>query len=1212
MFWHIAWFEIRYWLRSWMLWIFLAIIGALIFGAISTDEILSDFNLSNIYRNAPFAIANYYAAIGVFALLMTAIFVNSAALRDFNYNTHQMMFSTPVRRRDLLLGRFVGATGISLIPMLGVSLAILLAEYMPGADPKRWEAVSWSAHAKSILLFALPDTFLTAAILFAAVVVWRREIASFIAAILLFAGRSVAGQVFQDVRWERTRALLDPFGLRAFAAVTKYWTVADKNALSPSFNGLLLWNRLLWIGVGCVAFAFAYARFSFTERRTKSKAPFANERSAIVPATSLAPHPQMTDSPWAKLFGSLKIHFRGMAKNTAFVIVVLIGFVISGFALALGATQFSGNETFRIYPVTYGVIDLIRGTLDYFLVIIIVYFAGALVWKDRDERMDEIADATPTSEWVSYSSRLVTLIGMVILIQAVALMAGIAVQAAHDYHRFQFALYVHELLVRDASGFVLLAILAFFIQVLAPNKYVGYFVFIVFYSFNTYFWQALNVATNLVQFAGRPNVIYSDFFGDAPYRKAWDWFTLYWLLFGALLAIATVMFWPRGKQDRWHARARNAALRFRRGWKVVTAVCLLAFATCGSWIWYNTEILNPLLGPKDVARIQADYEKTYKQYDKLPQPRVRSVKFAVNIFPADRNIEIRGDQVIYNPYSRPLDETHFSLDSRFDTSIEIPGTVLDRDDARLSYRIYRFTSPLQPDEERTMRFTVKSKNRGFENNVSNPQLVQNGTFLSNLGTLVTGANYVAPIIGYDYWRELTDATRRKQFGLQEIDLMPPPERDCTADCRETYLPGHSDWVNISAIISTTPGQIAVAPGSLVREWQQDGRSYFEYKLDHPSMNLYCFASATYEVARQNWNGIELEVYYLKEQPWNVPRMLSAMKKSLDYYIKNFGPYAHKQARIVEFPRVAAFAASIPGTMPYSESFGFIADLTHPDDMDDVFYVVAHEMGHQWWDEQVIGANMEGATLLSETLAQYSALMVLEKEYGRDTMRKFLRYEMDRYLSARGQERLKERPLLKAEYKQFYIFYNKGSIALYCMKEMIGEDAVNRALRKLIHQYAYAPPPYPTSYALVDALREETPPNLQYLIKDLFEDITLFSNRTLEATAVKRADGKYDVTINVEARKFKADAKGNETEVPVDDWIDIGAFAKPASGGKYGDTLYRQRMHITQRNSTFTFTTAQLPEKAGIDPFALLIDRSPDDNVKNVTLDSGSVQQVRVH
>jgi ABC-2 type transport system permease protein len=269
------------------------------------------------------------------------------------------------------------------------------------------------------------------------------------------------------------------------------------------------------------------------------------------------------------------------------------------------------------------------------------------------------------------------------------------------------------------------------------------------------------------------------------------------------------------------------------------------------------------------------------------------------------------------------------------------------------------------------------------------------------------------------------------------------------------------------------------------------------------------------------------------------------------------------------------------------------------------------MGHQWWDEQVIGANMAGATLLSETLAQYSALMVMEKEFGRDMMRKFLKYEMDLYLSARGQERLKERPLLKVEYQQSYIFYQKGGIALYYMKEMIGEDAVNRALRKLVHQYAYAPPPYPTSYVLVDALREETPPSLQYLIRDLFEDITLFSNRALEAAAVKRADGKYDVTVKVEARKFKADGKGNDTEVPVNDWIDIGAFAKPASGRKYGDTLYRQRMHITQRNSTFTFTTAQLPEKAGIDPFALLIDRIPDDNTKDVTLKSTLGQQATV-
>src|ERR1017187_3961551 len=465
MFLHIAWFEIRYWLRSWMLWIFTLITAAMFFGAVSSDHITIGEALSNTYRNAPYVIENYYAIVGLFALLMVTAFVNSAAARDFSHNTYQIIFITPLRRRDFLLGRFLGATLVSVIPMLGVSLGILLAKYLPWADAERWEAVSWIAHWKGILLFALPDTFFTAAILFAVAVVWRRDIASFIAAILLFLGRAVSGQLFQDVQREQIRALLDPFGARAFAVVTKYWTVADKNTLSASFSGLLLGNRLLWIGVGCVAFAVAYSRFSFAERRTKSKTRAPDEQPGIVPVVALTPHPQLKDSPWAKFLGSFKIHFRGMARNTAFVVVVLIAFVmcISALVLELG-TQFQGNETYQTFPVTYAVIDLIRGTLDFFLIIIIIYFAGALVWKDRDERMDEIADATPTPDWVSYGARLFTLIGMVMLVQAVGLVAGIVAQAVHGYHRFQFGLYVHELLVRDGSGFVFLAILAFFID----------------------------------------------------------------------------------------------------------------------------------------------------------------------------------------------------------------------------------------------------------------------------------------------------------------------------------------------------------------------------------------------------------------------------------------------------------------------------------------------------------------------------------------------------------------------------------------------------------------------------------------------------------------------------------------------------------------------------------------------------------------------------
>jgi ABC-type transport system involved in multi-copper enzyme maturation permease subunit len=1192
MFLNIAWFEIRYWLRSWMLWIFTLVIAALIFGAVSSDHITVGEALSNAYRNAPYVIENYYAMVGLLALLMVTAFVNSAAARDFSHNTYQIVFTTPVRRRDFLLGRFFGATLVSVIPMLGVSIGILLAKYMPWVEPERWERVIWSAHLKGILVFAVPNTFFMAAILFTIAVLARNEIVSFVGALLLLTGYGVSAALLSDIEREHAAALLDPFAIRTFALATKYWTVAEKNSISLGLSGPIFWNRLLWIGVGSFFLILAYHRFSFAERRQKAGKP--QEAPELAPAAAVLPTVACQASSWEMYLSSVKIHLAGIFKSTVFIVILIAGLLNCVPSVALSAREGYGNSTL---PVTYWLLEMIAGTLYLFLIALITYYAGVLIWKDRDAHMDEITDSLPVPEWISYASRFTALAAMVMVVQFLALVSGVVIQTCYGYHRYQLGLYLNQLFVRDLTFFFLLGVLAFFIHVLSPNKYVGYFAYITFFIVNLFIWKPLNVASNLVQFGSAPDVTYSDMFGDAPYITAWRWFTLYWILFCGLLAIATVMFWPRGKQARWAERWRIARLRFSGPWPALALVCLMLFAATGGWIFYNTKILNNLIGPKDQLALQADYEKAYKQFDRLPQPRMGRVnKYWVDIFPETRNITMRVQEELYNPYPQPLTEVHYSVDRRYDIDIQIPGATLAKNDTRLFYRIYNFMPPLQPGESRTAVYTVKSKNRGFENSVSNAEITQNGTFFNNS---------VAPGIGYDTGRELTDPNDRRKYGLGEQVLMPPLERNCTTHCMDNYARGHADFTDLETVISTSPDQIAIAPGSLVREWSENGRRYFDYKLDHPALHFVSFMSARYEVQREEWNGIKLEVYYDKDHPWNVPRMMKSLKKSLEYYTLNFGPYYHKEARIIEFPRVAQFAQAFAGTMPYSESIGFIANLNHPDDIDMVYYVVAHEMGHQWWAHQVIGADMQGATLLSESLAQYSALMVMEKEYGRDTMRKFLKYEMDNYLRSRGREKHKEEPLLTVESEQGYVHYRKASVVMYYLKEMIGEEAVNCALRKVIQRYAYSPPPYPTSYALVDALREETPPHLQYLIKDLFEDITLFSNRTLDATAVQRPDGKYDVTISVETHKFKADAKGNETEVPVDDWIDIGAFAKPEKGLKYGKTLYRDRVHMSTGKSSCTFTTAEPPDQAGVDPFLLLIDRIPEDNTKKVTLTSAS-------
>jgi ABC-2 type transport system permease protein len=364
------------------------------------------------------------------------------------------------------------------------------------------------------------------------------------------------------------------------------------------------------------------------------------------------------------------------------------------------------------------------------------------------------------------------------------------------------------------------------------------------------------------------------------------------------------------------------------------------------------------------------------------------------------------------------------------------------------------------------------------------------------------------------------------------------------------------------------------------------------------LNFYSFLSARYEVARKKWNGIDVEVYYDKQHAMNVPNMIKSIEKSLEYYTKNFGPFYHKQARIIEFPRYSGFAQAFPGTMPYSESIGFITDLRNvkQDDIDYVYYVVAHEMGHQYWAHQLIGPKMQGSEWMSEGFAQYSALMVMEKEYGKDKMKTFLEYEMNGYLSGRSREFEAERPLMKTE-GQGYIHYQKASVAMYYLKEMIGEDKVNLAMKSLIDSFAYTKAPYPTSNEALAAFRKVTPDSLQYVLKDLFENITVFSNRVTDVSS-KKVGNEYEVTIKATCEKFYADSLGKETNMPINDYINVGLFAAATKkGDDLGKALVMQRMKITKKDNTFTFKTKELPDKVGIDPYNYLVDRISNDNVK---------------
>ena len=487
-----------------------------------------------------------------------------------------------------------------------------------------------------------------------------------------------------------------------------------------------------------------------------------------------------------------------------------------------------------------------------------------------------------------------------------------------------------------------------------------------------------------------------------------------------------------------------------------------------------------------------------------------------------------------------------------------------------------------------MRFDFDYPTHGFRNSGSNTDVVYNGSFVNGIAVL--------PRIGYQPQGELITDRDRKKFGLAPKERA--LDRDDPKGLAENLIATDADWISFDTVVSTDADQIAIAPGYLQREWMDQGRRYFSYKMDVPILNFFAYQSARYEVRKDKWHDVPIEIYYQPGHEYNLDRMIAATQASLTYFSDNFGPYQHKQFRIIEFPRFAAFAQAFPNTIPYSESIGFIARVREGDekDIDYPFYVTAHEAAHQWWGHQVVGGNVQGGTMLVETLAQYSALMVMKHKYGDAKMKKFLAYELDRYLLGRATEQKKELPLSRVE-NQPYIHYRKGSLVMYALQDYIGEDNVNRALRAFRDEHAFKGPPYPNTTQFLKHLRAVTPADMQYVIDDLFESITLYDNRAVSANAKALPDGRYEVTLKVFAKKMKADELGKEAGVPINDLLEIGVLDEK------DEPLLLEKRRIDKEESEITLIVPKKPARAGIDPFNKLIDRKPKDNTVAVTIDS---------
>lgn len=1183
--------ELKYTLKQPMVYIFIFIFALIEFFATISDDVQIAGEIGNVYQNSPYTLTAHIAIFCMFSLLMAVAFFNNAALRDYNNQFNEILYTTPLSKPGYFFGRFFGALLISTLPLLGIFMGILLGTYMNSIfgwiDVNRFGSFYFETFLNNYLLFILPNMFLAGTIIYAMANTWKSTIISFVGGLLIIVAYIVSRSLMSDVDNETIAALSDIFGINTYAIEAKYFTPAEKNTLSPAFSGLLFQNRLIWFALGVVILLASYFSFSFKQKSKKRK----KEKVSVSDKEVVFSLPELNpvfngNTSWVQFKSFFYTNFLSIIKSVTFKILFLFCVIILITDLS-GGFEYYGLQS---YPLTYKLVDSIQGNTIFF-VIILIFFSGELIWRDRDNKINEVVDATAHTSFISMAAKALSLVSITLVLHLFCIVIGIIYQLSHGFTRIELDVYLLNLFYDNLPIYIVLAGLIILIQVLSSNKYMGYFVSIVVVFVREIILDIIGTSSNMLNIGFGPETTYSDMNGFGPGLKGALWFNAYWVVLALFALLIAGALWNRGSKRTLLSRiktARREVPKSYRGFITITAISWLGIA---GFIYYNTQVLNPYDSSNAQEQLAVNFEKKYKKYQNSATPKITDAKYYIDIFPSERNVKLKADIELTNETETAIDSLHFYYNEDWETKINIPNSSLVFEDDTYLFHIFKLNKALKPGESITIKIENDYTTKGFENNRGNTNIVSNGTFLSN--------RQVMPVMGYNEGLEIEDGNTREKYGLGPKERMPELIKDSSAyHMRHYFNKGQSDFIDVETVISTSDDQIAIAPGSLLRKWNEGGRDYYHYKTDTPSLNFYAFISAEYEIVKRKWKGIDIEVYYDKKHPENVEMMLDAVERSLAYYTKNFGPYYHKQCRIAEFPRYASFAQAFPGTMPYSEAIGFVINLEDETKNNVVDAVIAHEMSHQWWGHQVVGANMQGGTMMSESFAEYSALMTL-KGISKTPMemREFLKYDHDRYLRGRSGEVSKELPLYKVE-NQGYIHYGKGSVILYALQDYIGEEKVNTAMKNFLEEYRYQKPPYPSSYDFLKHLEPQVPDSLKYLIKDWFKEITLYDNRLKEAHYTKSDNGKYEVTLEIESFKIKSDSLGKETKTAINDWIDIGFFMDDEE-----EKLYQQkRVKFNKEKSSISIQLDSLPVKAAIDPRHLLIDRVYSDNIRRIGIE----------